>query len=365
MISQVPSEAAMPTPATLDIDALLKPIPGSDPAGVPLPYEDRVKLDEYRTDFDPERDLADLSPDDPQRRDAKKIVPNWKGVITLTTKALTNTGKDLAAVTRLVEALAHAHGFAGLRDGLALLRKLFQECADRMHPVVKEPDDLETRAGRVGWLDEPSRNINFPLAIRGISFFLANGVAVSFNHTQPSGNNPPLLNNDDFRTACRTAPPATFERIAILQEDITEALNELTELVSVLGVALAEYAPSMNGIRGALEDCARLAGEIQRNKPSGENSAEPPPIDETATGGATVASGTGMSLGAIRNREDAYKRLEELADILEKLDPHSPVPFLIRRAVEMRSYGFPLLVDNLTKPGTVLDFLRTQLPKPE
>ena len=54
----------MPTPSSIDIDALLQPIPGDNPAGGPLPGEPtRKKLDDFREDFDP----ADLDPSDPRR----------------------------------------------------------------------------------------------------------------------------------------------------------------------------------------------------------------------------------------------------------------------------------------------------------
>jgi type VI secretion system protein ImpA len=343
----------MPTPATLDIDPLLAPIPGPDPAGGPLPYPDKEKLDDYRKDFDPERDLADLDPNDPQRADAKKITPRWKETVTLGTKVLASTSKDLMVATRVVEALTHVHGFAGLRDGLTLLRRLFAECGDRMYPKVEEPDDRETRASRVGWLDEPTITINFPLVIRGIEFFSAGGVAISHATCQPQGSRAPVLSSDEFKAKVRSQKPEQFARVRESQEDIAQALAEQAELVSVLGVSLAEYAPSLKGIRGALEDCARVAAEILRMEPAGEG--------EQAGGGDADTSGGGGGGGPLRSREDAYRRLEELASALEKLDPHSPVPFLVRRAVEMRSMQFPTLVDNLMKQGTVLDFLRTQL----
>jgi len=37
---------------------------------------------------------------------------------------------------------------------------------------------------------------------------------------------------------------------------------------------------------------------------------------------------------AMRERADAYARLAETAEILMRLDPHSPVPYLVRRATE-------------------------------
>jgi len=37
--------------------------------------------------------------------------------------------------------------------------------------------------------------------------------------------------------------------------------------------------------------------------------------------------------GAIRSREEAYRRLSDAADYLLRTEPHSPTPYLVMRAV--------------------------------
>ena len=60
-------------------------------------------------------------------------------------------------------------------------------------------------------------------------------------------------------------------------------------------------------------------------------------------------------------RDDAYRVLAETAALLEELEPHSPVPFLIRRAVELRALRFPELVEELMRDGNVLSFLKREV----
>lgn len=38
-------------------------------------------------------------------------------------------------------------------------------------------------------------------------------------------------------------------------------------------------------------------------------------------------------MGPINSREDAYRLLEAVADYLERTEPHSPTPYLVKRAV--------------------------------
>ena len=69
-------------------------------------------------------------------------------------------------------------------------------------------------------------------------------------------------------------------------------------------------------------------------------------IPDGAAGGSSGSGGAGSGgddesgdggggdQGPIRSRADAYARLAEAADYLMHLEPHSPAPYLVQRAVE-------------------------------
>src|SRR5262245_3325509 len=141
----------MTTPPFLDFAALLAPIAGEDPGGSPVPYDIRQKLEDARKEENPD----DFAPDDPARPQVLKKA-DWAGILKLTKETLTSTSKDLLLAARLTEALAKLHGFAGLRDGLHLLRELVDQLWDHLHPQIDE-GDLEIRAGPLNWLDVADR----------------------------------------------------------------------------------------------------------------------------------------------------------------------------------------------------------------
>jgi len=53
--------------------------------------------------------------------------------------------------------------------------------------------------------------------------------------------------------------------------------------------------------------------------------------------------------GLIRGRSDAYKQLSEIADYLAAIEPHSPTPHLIRRAVSWGGMTMTELFDDLVQ----------------
>src|SRR5688572_26238662 len=101
------------SPAVLsDLESLLAPIPGGDPAGQPVSFVLRQKLDAARKSINP----ADFSPTDPLRP-AEAKPADWPEIVRLTQDILVEQSKDLMTAARMTEGLTKLHGFAGLRDG--------------------------------------------------------------------------------------------------------------------------------------------------------------------------------------------------------------------------------------------------------
>ena len=50
-------------------------------------------------------------------------------------------------------------------------------------------------------------------------------------------------------------------------------------------------------------------------------------------------------------RAEAYETLERLADYLGSIEPHSPTPYLIRRAVSWGKMPLPQLMNEILREG--------------
>lgn len=359
----------MPSPAVLDVEPLLAPINDDEPAGSRMPILDRNKLKELREDFDPDRDLSEEERQNPQFSEKQKVVPQWDKVIAFGTQFLQKTGKDLTVALALVEALTRRHKFAGLRDGLRLLARTCDECWDRMHPVIEDaddPDEVEGRVSPFAFIDDEDKTPFFPNSVRGLALLSTpDGEPVSYLAMKSFGGQPAKVSQDDFRTAVASAGPDAAGQIQTMDEDIEEALTELQALVSVLDSKAGSNAPGLGGLRKAILDCQTLTKEALRLRGGGAAAQGEAEADEqTSSGGGGYSpggGGSGMNLGSVRSRDDVYARLNELTGLLETIDPHSPVPFLIRRAMEMRDMKFPELVDRLTAAKPMVEFLRSPL----
>ena len=80
--------------------------------------------------------------------------------------------------------------------------------------------------------------------------------------------------------------------------------------------------------------------------------AQTSPVRQTAVGSAD---------GAIAGRADALRRLADIAAFFQKTEPHSPVSYLVRRAVKWGNMGLETWLQEVIKDQTVLVQLRETL----
>jgi len=176
----------MSTPALIDVEALLAPIPGDDPAGKAVPFATREIFDKARKEINPDA----FDADDPLR--PKDIVrADWGLIVEKAQEVLTETTKDMLTAARLTEGLLKLHGeelqgFAGLRDGLQLMRRMLDECWDRIYPPIEEEGDEEVRAAAFSWLDDTDRGARFPLSIRTTPLVVSDGKGLGWQNWKDS-----------------------------------------------------------------------------------------------------------------------------------------------------------------------------------
>src|SRR5665213_2641552 len=124
---------------------LLNPIAGENPSGVNLRYDpvyDQIKEARRQDDAGPQGDW---------QRERK--VADYRQVVDLAGKSIAERSKDLQLAVWLTEAALHREKFAGLQQGLDLLRGILEQFWDTFYPEI-EDGDLEPRLVLLGWVGE-------------------------------------------------------------------------------------------------------------------------------------------------------------------------------------------------------------------
>ena len=349
----------MPAPL-FDVESLILPVPGDDPAGAPLGLRDRNLLKEYREEHDPstlsKADLTDFALANKPRK-----VAEWGKVLAFGTDYLATKGKDLRLALFVTEAATRTAGFRGLRDGLTLLRRLCEECWGALHPAIDDPtdaDDVDARLSLFGYLDEELKTPFFPGVLRDVPVLVVGEAKYSLRAARAAAGDAGGALKAAYDAAVAKANPAQLLAVAAADEALVESMAEVAALCAALDAKAPGMAPGLGGLKTALIDCRNMTQEILRLRGDGPAAAPAPGGEAEPAGEASESAPTGGTRGGGRSRPGIYAQLLELAAALEAVEPHSPVPLLVRRAVELRDVPFPDLVDYLTSEKKVLEFLR-------
>ncbi len=347
----------MAAPPPLNLDELLEPIPGPEPAGSSsVFYEIKPKLDELRREVLNPEELPEDHPDRQKRAD-------WAGLERLTRDTLRNRAKDLRVVNYLILALSRQYGFAGLRDGLRFLITLLDQCWDRLLPPIDEENTpLDRLLPLANALDEPTGGFRLPTVVKMLPLVRDDKKGRTFSCLDWEFLQDPKSVADPRRAELAEAFPVVLHEtppqwIAEQKVLIDEALQEQERLKTFLDERIGPNNElGFLKLRDALESCQRLAQMVlektQPARPAGEAKTDIP-----ADGQAVSAAPAGPPA----SRAEAYRQLAEAAETLERLEPHSPIPYLVRRAVELGSLPFPQLIKALIRDGNVLAELSREL----
>ena len=345
---------------TIDLETLLQPIPGEKPAGEDLRYAGLH--DEIREARRADTDLVSS--------DGK--VADWKQVVGLATDALTTKTKDLQVAAWLSEALVKLHGFSGLRDSLKLMAGLHQKFWECVYPEIDE-GDMEARANSMSWLD---RQISF--GAREIPLTEARGDNFSFLQWQQSSlpeEYPKIAQSDPQEAArikelsdkageewarlFRATPRKSYEAMTTLLQECREGYAALDR---VMDEKFGRQTPGMGELKKALEEIRglveRLVKEKRQLEPDAATGSSIGEGEEAATG---MTAGTVVAAGSIRGRQEALNRLAQIAEYFQKTEPHSPVAYLVQRAVKWGNMPLEKWLQDVIKDASVLDHLQETL----
>jgi type VI secretion system protein ImpA len=168
-----------------------------------------------------------------------------------------------------------------------------------------------------------------------------------------------------------------------LRESIALALTEWKALDALVDERLNKEAPSLSRVTETLNLIDRAITSLLSNRQNAplpkahspsENAMQtdqPVEATETADEAPTTAQLSDefvdprLATGPIRSRADAYRQLEGIANFLQSIEPHSPTPYLVRRAVSWGRMPLPELMQEVLREEGDLNRLFTVLGLPQ
>jgi len=361
-------------PSVINFETLLAPISEENPSGEYMRYSG------IYDEISEARRADDLVPQGEWQTELK--FADYRKVIALAVPALEKDTKDLQITAWLGEALVKEYGFAGLRDALKLMTGLQDNFWETLHPEIDE-GDMEGRANAIAWMEQQT---SFALkqakitGYNGYSFVdfeyskkydipdniesLDSTEQARYNALRAEAEKENRVTANKWRAEMAQTRRQFYEELNFLFDECWAAYNDLNRIIEEKFDR--NQAPGMNNLRKALDDVHTQVKKFLEDK----RAEEPDEVTEEAAEGETVegeggtmvkVAGVATASGAIQNRQDALKRLADIATFFQKTEPHSPISYLITRAVKWGNMPLENWLQDVIKDETVIFNIRQTL----
>jgi type VI secretion system protein ImpA len=323
----------------LELDKMLLPLEGDDPAGKNLEY------DPLYTEMDT---LAAGVPDS-QMGDStlEGREPDWKK-LSKNCLELWGRTRDLRVASYLAVAQTVLEGLPGLDAGLKLVSCLATDFWETMYPRL-DPDDNFDPIERLNILsmlspqqDAYNDPVKFILRLRESRLVPSLGYTLRdymiANNELEAGDK--TVDGSLLRAEFMNAPREEIQAQADLVSSIKETVSGIC---ATMNEKMKDSLVSMESLSRELERFSRFyTGQLEGGSPAGEA------VPADVAGSAPDAGRAAFNLPSQANsRQDALMMLRKGAEYFQKMEPSSPIPLLVSRALRFADMGFMELLGEI------------------
>lgn len=331
----------------VDIDRLIAAISDDAPQGSDI-RADRSPTSDYYTIKDARNAARAAERSAMFGEEEVDTLTPWETVSSVAEKVLSGVSKDLEVAAWYLESLVRLRGMSGLRDGLKIIEGLVNDHWDGLYPMPDE-DGMETRVapltglngdGGEGALLPPLRNLEITVDGDFGAFtywqFMQARDADRIDEDEKKAERIAALGYslDNFNSTINATDLTTCQNYVTTLEECAQIYKSIS---AALRTKCGGDAPPSSKISELLDEIARTTRFAYKDRLAAAEAAqavaEEVPAADTASADdapASVQTARVVQLvaghaGPITNREDALKRLEEVAKYFRQYEPHTPI----------------------------------------
>lgn len=334
---------------------VLEPIAADSPCGDDLSFSPEFdRIQEARREDDPTVDYGEWQ--------AVLKQADWNAVVDTCAALLQKRSKDLRLAAWLAEGLVKISGLRGLAEGIETNARLIARFGAQMHPQA-EDGDQERRIATLSWfvsrMAQLARQIPITAAPR---FSLSDYEAAQHLQMQLQRNPEANLDQDNKVTLDQfSAAIAKTDKTLFAQwlDDAQRCRRALAELGNVCDALFGADGPSFSPLENCIDAvCQRLQSIARDIGIAGEADAG---SAADSVGPASFAAPAPVSGGPIESRAHALELLRQVAAFFRNTEPHSPVAYLVEKAVHWGSMPLHAWLRSVVKDSGSLSHIEELL----
>lgn len=328
---------------TMNRSELLFPIREDSPSG------DMIRYDAIYREIQSLRNATDSQ------------VPDYKKLEAVCVDTLKSVSKDLHVVAILTEAWANLYGLSGLTEGLHLIVDMCESFWSTLHP--NKLDDQDARLSSFVWINDKLSDVLLKTRITapkmpGMPIYtfsaLIDARQLEFVMQKSGPHKTEIMdralkeNRPTLELITKSMTITSIEFYENLIRDIQSAVVAIDRLEGFLDNKFKEEAITLKSFDAYLDHIKAYAVEVLEKKRA-QSPIEHAEISED-DGEHSGKDNEPAAEDAIRLPADQlYALLAKIAERLEEIEPKSPAPKLVRKAIEWGNMSTTELFNDLAR----------------
>ncbi len=348
----------MASPHIVDLGAILAPISESSSTGVDV-RQDISPTSIYQV-IKSARNSARAAERNSILEDGTNDADqHWRTIIDLAPELLSTQAKDLEVASWFAEAMVRLRGAQGLRDAFLIIHGLIENFWENLYPMPDE-DGLETRVACIAGLNGEG--------VEGVLIAPIRKIEITEGKTHGPFSLWQYQQALDAQKIPEEKPRAAkIEKLGFSLENIETAVSEsredfyvnlrddLSECIAIykkLGALLDQHcgafnAPPVRTVVDVLSECLGAVSHLGKDKfPLVEEEVAVDVVAEQNDASESSAPKAAPKAG-INSREAAFKQIEEVARYFKKTEPHSPISYMLEKAIRWGNMPLNELINEL------------------
>lgn len=319
----------------IDIEQLASPVSGDDPVGENTEYTELPALERLFSPTTPGED------------------PDWREISKKARELLGKT-KDLRVAAYLTSAELALNGLVGLAQGLRLTARLVDDFWAHVYPQLDASDDNDSteRRNALAYFNAPTEFINSVrratlVESRAVGRYTGRDLEMVLGRLPiPEGVSAPTA--ELLNAAWQSGDASGNSERA---DAVTAALGAIADIERTFRREASSHPqPDFTHLRQTLkriqEFFQKQAGPTESSASAPQNS-ESPAVSGAATSTAAILPAVLVAGQSLASRGDAIRQLQQVSEFLRKIEPSSPAPMFVDRAVKLLQMDFTAIVKEL------------------
>jgi|GEM_PF-4742715 len=292
----------------------------------------------------------------------------WQTVAKLSLDILLNYSRDVDVMAWLLESLCRLDGYAGCAFAFEVVTILVEKFGDNLYPSIDadDPEDYQWM-GLTGLNGEDGKGsllaplTNVCICQDPVIYLWEYQRLIHADTSGAQGGTEEKYSLNELQDYVQVAGQ---DAMLYLLSSVNKGVELFAKMSDVLWDTLKDMSPPTSAIRDVLVSVQRDITQLAKTVFGESILSKEVDLEEKNIGIISEESTISIMPNQANSREQAIQSLNEVAHYFKKIEPHSPIPYMLYRVIEWSKMSWPELMATMIKDQDEINHIVKQTGMP-